>query len=178
MPIRLRLGRQRWQLITDLLWNAPLGLQIAKGKTLPDRRWEYLLMPNNLMQIRDQAYELRITEELWEAAYFDQVELLVVDHPEDSRIASNEKVGPPEIATPGTWYYSEQTLAPKITDQQGRDWTVQLSKVDGEYSIAWNDFVCQGLVEPHYLDIELPDNANRNNLQLLLTAGSIRPIRR
>ncbi len=27
---------ERFQMITDLLWNAPLGLQVARGQPLPD----------------------------------------------------------------------------------------------------------------------------------------------
>ncbi len=34
---------QRFEMITDLLWNAPLGLQVARGQPLPDRRWEYCI---------------------------------------------------------------------------------------------------------------------------------------
>ncbi len=66
---------ERFQMITDLLWNAPLGLQLARGQTLPDRRWENLLLPGKFVQPRDGAIELRVTEELWEVAYFDHVQL-------------------------------------------------------------------------------------------------------
>ena len=43
----------------------------------------YLKLPGDKLQPKDGFYELRITEELWEAGYFDHVELTAVDHPAD-----------------------------------------------------------------------------------------------
>jgi hypothetical protein len=159
----------RYQLVTDLLWNAPLGLQYAKGKTLPDRRWEYLLLPREFMNARDGVYDLRATEELWEVTYFDHIELLVYDHPADEHLASNEKVGPAEIATPGLWKYAQSTLSPAIRDSYGHDWTDQLTHVDGQYALPWQQYICQGLVDDHYIEIEVPKDLNHERLQLMLT---------
>jgi hypothetical protein len=41
---------------------------------------------------------LQFTEELWEAAYFDEVRLMAVDHPADVAVFTNEKVGSPSMA--------------------------------------------------------------------------------
>jgi hypothetical protein len=158
-----------WQLITDLLWNAPLGLQIAKGKVLPDRRWEYLLIPGQAMQPYRDAYEVRITEELWETAYFDHVALMTVDHPADIEVYSNEKVGPPSIAEPALWIY-EQLTAPKlVTDAHGRDWTEQSTNIDGQYAIPFTKLRKQGLAEKGYLEIDFGQIDTARNAQLVLT---------
>lgn len=127
------------------------------------------MLPRNLMQVKDGAYELRLTEELWEAAYFDQVELLVVDHLAEDNITTNEKVGPPMIAEPGYWSYSEQIDAPQITGYDGRDWTERLSKSDGRYAVPWQGYICQGLVDEHYVDVEIPQSVELDISQLLLT---------
>jgi hypothetical protein len=160
-------GKQ-WQLVTDLLWNAPLGLQVAKGVTLPDRRWEYLLLPRELMIPHDGALELRITEELWEAAYFDQVALFAYDHPADTSVASNEKVGPPTIAQPGLWSFAKSIPAMQVVDRHGRDWTSQLAQVDGVVATAWTQYLCQGLVDPYSIDLQIPQDVERDNAQLVL----------
>ncbi|HUQ67939.1 MAG TPA: CRTAC1 family protein, partial [Planctomycetaceae bacterium] len=89
---------ERFEFFTDLLWNAPVGLQFADGVLAPSRPWEYLLVPGNACQPRDGQYVMQITEELWETAYFDEVELIAVDHPADVEVFSNEKVGPADIA--------------------------------------------------------------------------------
>lgn len=158
-----------WKLVTDLLWNAPLGLQIAKGKVLPDRRWEYLLIPGQFMQPLEDAYELRITEELWETAYFDHVALMSVDHPAHVEVHSNEKVGPPTIAEPALWIYEQLTAPKSATDAHGRDWTEQATEIDGTYAIPFAQLRKQGLAEKGYLEIDFGDVDTSREAQLVLT---------
>lgn len=145
---------QKFQLITDLLWNAPLGLQFARGQVLPDRRWEYLVLPSELMQPKDGFYELRITEELWEVAYFDQIALTAVDHPADIDVYSNEKVGPPSIAEPTIFSAQQKIFARSATDSHGRDCLAKLAKVDRDFVQAFDELICQGLAESHFIELD------------------------
>ncbi|HEV3006049.1 MAG TPA: FG-GAP-like repeat-containing protein, partial [Pirellulales bacterium] len=62
----------RFEFCTDCLWSAPIGLQLADGVLAPSRSWEYLRIDGDRLKPRDGVYRLQITEELWEAAYFDQ----------------------------------------------------------------------------------------------------------
>ena len=67
------------EFVTDLLWGAPLGMPVAEGVWAG---WD----PAELVRVDGAAvvrgvYDLRITEELWEAAFFDLAKLWVVDHP-------------------------------------------------------------------------------------------------
>lgn len=159
----------RWELVTDLLWNAPLGLQTAKGEVLPDRRWEYLSLPRGLMQPREGAYELRITEELWETAYFDHVALLAIDHPEGTEWISNEKVGPASIAQPLLWGY-EGTIDPlRVVDSRGKDWRQEVLVQDGVFAQSFEKQYKQGLVDPSYLEIDFGTVDTSKDAQLILT---------
>ena len=159
----------RWELATDLLWNAPLGLQVAKGKVLPDRRWEYLSLPRALMKPKDGFYELRITEELWESAYFDHLALLSVDHTDHSECFSNEKVGPASISQPGIWSF-HQTLDPiRVQDAQGRDWSKEVLLEDRVFAIPFQRQIKQGLVEPSYLEIDFGKIDTTKPSQLILS---------
>lgn len=145
---------ERFELITDLLWNAPLGLQVARGETMPDRRWEHLLLPGELIQEKDGKIELRITEELWEIAYFDNIQLTAVDHPEDVRVFTNEKVGPPDIAQP-TLFTALESLHPVAAkDTYGADVTRLLHKTDRQFAQAFRHTICQGLCEPHFIELD------------------------
>lgn len=160
---------ERFTFITDLLWNAPLGLQFARGKTIPDRRWEHLMIPGALVQPKDGFYELRITEELWEAAYFDHVQLTAVDHPIGMQVFSNEKVGPPSIAEPRIWTSEEPVAIQQAIDGKGRDWTKELQGIDKEHALPFDKRFCQGMVETHYVDLHFGDISNLETVQLALT---------
>lgn len=160
---------EKFVMITDLLWNAPLGLQIARGKVLPDRRWEYLILPADKMQPKDGNYEIRITEELWEAAYFDEVRLIAVDHPAEVEVFTNEKVGPPDIAAHRIYTASHKRYPQKVTDSAGRDWTEAVSKKDAVYAYGFTRNFCQGLVDKHFIELDLGELPEHKTAQLVLT---------
>lgn len=159
---------EKFVLITDLLWNAPLGLQIKRGVTLPDRRWEYLCLPGELVQPRDSGYELRITEELWEVAYFDHVVLTAVDHPAELRLFTNEKVGPPSLAEPRLFTAGHKVYPATARDGYGRDVREQLLQIDREYVQAFAHQICQGLCEPHYIELDFGTLPVNQPLRLFL----------
>ncbi|QDV27682.1 CRTAC1 family protein [Aureliella helgolandensis] len=159
---------ERFQLITDLLWNAPLGLQIARGQTLPDRRWEYLMLPGELVQPRQGKIELRVTEELWEVAYFDHILLTAVDHPAEQRLFTNEKVGPAPLAEPQL-FTAEKTVYPlRAFDTRGRDKTSTLQSLDRQYLQPFDIQICQGLCEPHFVELDFGELPTDEHLRLFL----------
>lgn len=162
---------ERFELITDLLWNAPLGLQVARGQVLPDRRWEHLLLPGRLLQPRDGAIELRITEELWEVAYFDHVALTAVDHPASVEVWTNEKVGPAELAQPRLFLASQPIRPRQARSSTAPDCLQQILTRDRNYVQPFGRQLCQGLCEPHYLELQFDPRqlARRSDVRLVLS---------
>ncbi len=162
---------QQFAFVTDCLWAAPLGLQIAAGRVAPDRPWEYLKVPGQLVAPRDGHYELRITEELWEVAYIDHVTLLAVDHPADVEIFTNEKVGPSQIAQPTIFAFSPDSLRPVQTavDTNGRDVTDLLREEDQRFVQGFDYRLRQGLCPPHWIDLDLGPVRESERVLLVLT---------
>ncbi len=78
------------EFVTDLLWGAPLGLPVAPGVYAGSDPRELVAVPG--ARTRGGAYELRVTEELWEAAFLDEVRLWVVDAPAEVEVASSLKI--------------------------------------------------------------------------------------
>ena len=141
---------------TDCLWAAPLGLQVARGVVAKDRPWEYLKINGEQIRPRGDRYDFRITEELWEVAYFDKIALQVVDHPADVDIWTNEKVGPGQIATPTVFAFSgkDRHAVVEAKDTFGRDVTAPLSVVDRDFVKGFDRRYRQGLCEPHWIDLD------------------------
>jgi FG-GAP-like repeat len=159
----------RYEFLTDLLWAAPIGLQFAEGVMAPSREWEYLLIPGDRLAAIEGEYRLQITEELWEAGYFDEVELLAIDHPAEAEVYSNEKVGPAEIAE----FKVHTVRAPRMPlaarDQRGRDVLELVAKRDDRYLRAFERRYKQGLAEPHSLELDLGDLDGAKQITLFLT---------
>ena len=53
---------------------------------------EYVSIPGEALKERDGEYEIRVTEELREVSYLDQITLQAVDHPADERNLHQRKV--------------------------------------------------------------------------------------
>lgn len=150
---------EQFTFYTDLLWAAPIGLQFGKGIVAPCRNWEYLKIDGDQLKAKDGYYELRVTEELWEAGYLDTVQLTAVDHPEEIDIFSNEKVGPPDLAA-FRIHTVQQLLSPvRAVNQRGRDVLPEIREADDVYAKTFDEKYRQGLVEDHVLELDLNTGA-------------------
>lgn len=147
----------RFEFCTDLLWNAPLGLQVAEGVVAKPRAWEYLKIDGRRMQPKDGKYVLQFTSELWEADYFDHVELIAVDHPSDVAIYSNEKVGPAEIAELKVHPVRRPRTPVAARNARGEDVLEIVAAADGNYLRGHTLNHMKGLTDEHFLELDLGD---------------------
>ncbi len=159
----------QFEFFTDLLWAAPIGLQFAEGVLAPAREWEYLRIPGDRLQPNRGQYTLQVTEELWEAAYFDSIELIAVDHPADIEVFTNEKVGPAAIAEHQLHTVRHRRSPVAARDKHARDVLPSIVRRDGIYMRGFDKNHVPGLVDEHYLELDLGDQADAKQIKLFLT---------
>lgn len=155
--------------VTDLCWAAPLGLRDSQGQVVPHRDWEYVRIDGRMLVPEDGLYRLQVTEELWEATYFDQVRLVAIDHPADISIYSNEKVGPPEMAEYRIHTVREPQSLVSARDQRGRDVLAEIAAPDDVYLRLQDDRIAQGYTDETYLELELGELREPRQIMLYLT---------
>ncbi|MBI5757003.1 MAG: VCBS repeat-containing protein [Planctomycetales bacterium] len=160
---------ERFEFLTDCLWGAPIGLQFAEGVFAPSRAWEYLFVPGDRLAAKDGRYLIQLTEELWEATYLDAVQLIAVDHPADVEVFSNEKVGPPDLAEFRVHTVRERRVPIAARDQRGRDILDVIRNKDERFTQSWDHKLRQGLVEDHFLELDLGKLENPQRITLFLT---------
>ncbi|MFQ5731142.1 MAG: hypothetical protein ACE5KM_04205, partial [Planctomycetaceae bacterium] len=165
---------KRYEFLTDCLWAAPIGLQLADGILAPSRHEEFLKIPGDMLVPVDGEYRLQITEELWEAGYFDSVKLFAIDHPAEVDVYSNEKVGPAAIATPKVHAVRKPRLPVAARDQTGRDVLPLIAKRDDVYLQSYDSRFTQGLTPEHFLELNLGKPGNPKRITLFL-AGWVFP---
>ncbi len=145
---------ERVRFVTDLLWGSPAGLPVAPGV------WAGA-DPDELVRVegaapRDGVYDLRITEELWEAAFFDHVRLWVVDHPADVEVASSLKILPGERVPERVLGTRDARPAARVEDGRGEDVTTRVAARDGVFAGGFRPSPYQGVAaEPWHLTIDL-----------------------
>ncbi len=159
----------QFSFFTDCLWAAPIGMQTAAGTIAPTRSWEYLLIPGDRLTPHDGSYWVMMTEELWEAGYFDKVQLIAIDHPAEVEIYSNEKVGPGDIAEFQIHTVRQRRYPVRAVDQNGRNLRQKLRKRDGDFVKAFEQRIRQGLTPAHYIELDLGKLDDPKRITLLLT---------
>ncbi len=153
---------QELAFVTDLLWGAPLGLPVAPGAWASSDPRELVRLAAALTG--DGTYRLRITEELWEAAFFDYVRLWVVDHPEGVEVASSLRIVPggsvavaPEGREANKRLLASRDLRPVVAawDGRGRDATSAVRHRDEIYADGYVKSRYQGASEPWTFTFDL-----------------------
>ena len=145
---------ERFEFFSDCLWAAPIGLVQANGDFAPTREWEYLKIPGHMLQPDEERYRLQLTEELWEAAYFDEIRLTAVDHPAHVDIFSNEKVGSPAMAAPRIHTVANPRSPISVVDASGRDLLPGLRQQDQNYVQAFSRRIVQGLTDEWVMEFD------------------------
>ncbi|PYP98664.1 MAG: hypothetical protein DMD34_02040 [Gemmatimonadetes bacterium] len=161
---------------TDVMWNSalgmPLGIMGSEGgiaSASPRASQEYLRIPSGLLQPRDGRYELRLTEELWETAYLDELHLLVVDHPDSIQLYLNERFAPAGPSALRFYQVAQPRPPVAATDELGNDLLPALRAQDDVYAATLRPTRYQGLTELHDLVLDFGNLAGRDSLFLFLT---------
>jgi len=125
-------GRE-FQFVTDVLGVAPLGASDGDGSYFPVDHDEYVQIPGGALSQKDGRYEVRVTEELSEVSYLDQIQLYAVDHPAGTEIFNNEKFKGPPYPEFRLYGVDHRIYPHAAHDDQGRDVLPRLIAKDQRY---------------------------------------------
>ncbi len=147
---------ERFAFVTDLLWNSPVGLPVAPGL------WAGA-DPHELVRVDgarpvDGVYRLRVTEELWEAAWFDAARLWVVDHPAGVEVASSLKVIPGERQPVKVLAARDVRPVAAAWDGRGEDVTSRVRARDEVYASGFEPGPYQGVAKPWTFTFDLGES--------------------
>jgi Tfp pilus assembly protein PilF len=159
-------GRE-FQFVTDVLGVAPLGASSGDGKFFPVDHDEYIQIPAQDLIANDNEYEVRITEELREVSYLDQVRLLAVDHPRELELFTNDKFKGPPFPEFRLFGGRRRIYPESAKDDRGRDVLSRLTRKDGKYP---DSFLRRydGTARLHGLDLDFGQAAKANRAVLVL----------
>jgi Flp pilus assembly protein TadD len=144
----------RFEFVTDLLWGAPIGLPAGNGEFVGADPSELVEIED--LETRHGVYEIRITEELWEAAFFDHTALWVVDHPLDVEVASSLKILPGADVDERVLGAREVRPVALALDARGHDATERVRYRDDVYADGWTPSAYQGVAsEPWSFTLDL-----------------------
>jgi hypothetical protein len=158
---------RRVRFITDVLGVAPLGASDGEGSYFPVDHDEYVTIPAAALAPVDGKYDIRVTEELSEVSYLDQIVLYAVDHPAATEIFTNEKFKSPPY--PDFWLFGVKRRIHPIAakDDSGRDVLANLLATDQKYPDQFPRSAT-GVAKPHTLELDFGKAAPDGRAVLLL----------
>ena len=157
-----------FQFITDVLGVAPLGAMSGDGSFFPVDHDEYIQIPGEALRANVAGnFEIRVTEELSEVSYLDQLELIAVDHAQDVEIFTNEKWKAPPFPEFRLFGVAKRVYPLAARDHNGDDVRARLLKRDFVYPDSFKRTE-SGMAELHALDLDFAGAARDNRAVLIL----------
>ncbi len=156
-----------FQFLTDVLGIAPLGASSGDSSYFPVDHDEYVQIPASRLSEKDGAVEIRMTEELSEVSYIDQLQLYALDHRQGEEVFVNEKWKGPPFPEYRFYSASRRVYPVDARDDAQHDVLAKLLKIDRQYP---DDFARteSGIAELHSLTLDFAGAAKDNRAVLIL----------
>ncbi len=156
-------------------WSSAIGLRInTLGTARVEATQEWYKIGANELVPHDGYYDLRITAELWEVYYYDQLGLMTVDHPANTDIFVDERFVVPPAKLAITTVATPHPIAHAV-DDNGTDVTDILRNLDGRYLDTFGRGPYQGITRDHYVEIDLGDDVPKTGPLYLIARGWMHP---
>ncbi len=166
---------EEYAFVTDVMWRSALGMPLgimggsgAWSYAPPAASQEYLRIPGDLLEARDGAYSIQLTEELWETAYLDEVKLLAIDHPDSVEVYVDERFVPPAPPSLRIFQVARKRSPVSATDGRGVDLLPAIRRKDDLYTSNLTPGKYQGITEMHDLVLDLGEEARAEGVVLFL----------
>jgi hypothetical protein len=165
-PFLFTWNGSRFEFVTDFLGGGEMGYWEAPNVfNVPDPI-EYVRITDEQLEARAGRFEIRVTNELEEALFVDELRLLAITHPADVAVFPDEgmrlKVRPFRLYTP-----SHVRPPAAATDEHGHDVLSPISKMDRRYPDDFALLPIRGYAGEHAITIDLGSRTGARTLLLL-----------
>ncbi|HEV8369543.1 MAG TPA: FG-GAP-like repeat-containing protein [Pyrinomonadaceae bacterium] len=156
-------------------WSSAIGLRInTLGTARVEATEEWYKIRGDQLAPRNGYYDLRITAELWETYYYDELDLMVVDHPPGTDVFVDERFVIPPAKLAITTVATPHKIA-RAWDDSGKDVTVVVSSLDEEYLDTFGRGRYQGVTRDHYVELDLGEDLPETGPLYLIAQGWMHP---
>ncbi|MFO7671944.1 MAG: FG-GAP-like repeat-containing protein [Bacteroidales bacterium] len=165
---------EAYEFIKDVMWRSALGMPMGiMGKeqsyAFADASEDYHRIPGEMLKQKGGKYTIQFTEELWETIYLDQVQLLVLDHPDSCEVFVDEQFVPPPYPPLAIHAVTRKIQPVSATDGSGNDLLELLLEKDDRYLPLPENKRYQGITGTSTLVIDPGQHTPTGNLSLFLS---------
>ena len=160
-----------FEFVTDFLGGGEMGYWHGPDHYSHPDPVEYVRIRSDQLQPRDGMFELRVTNELEEAVFLDQVELVVLTHPLGVDVYPNEGMTVPP--KPHQLHTVRDVRVPlRALDDNGQDVTTDIAALDRRYPQSFRLAPFRGHADTHTLTLDIgpwSEGAAHEGVVLLLS---------
>ncbi len=160
-----------FEFVTDFLGGGEMGYWHGPHHYNHPDPVEYVRIRSDQLQPKDGMFELRVTNELEEAVFLDQVELVVLTHPLGVDVYPNEGMTDPP--KPHQIHTVRDVRVPlRALDDDGQDVTTEIATLDRRYPQGFRLAPFRGYADTHTLTLDigtLGEGDEHERVVLLLT---------
>jgi len=156
-----------FELVNEILGVGALGVPKTPGVYHQPDCTELTKIESHQLAPQEGIYELRLTEELREITFADQIALRVVDHPAGLEIVPNEMFTTPPFPEDKLFAPADRQVPRSATDDRGRDVLDLVRQRDGRFP-TFPLTRYDGLAQPHALTLDLGDLSGAERIVLYL----------
>ncbi len=168
-------GKQMEFVKDSVPWSSAIGLRInTLGTARVEATEEWYKIGRDQLVPRDGYYDLRVTAELWETYYYDQLALMTVDHPLGTEIFVDERFIVPPAKLAITTVATPRKIVGAV-DDHGQDVTSIVSTLDGNYLDTFGRGRYQGVTRDHYVEVDLGSDVPQTGPVWLIAQGWMHP---
>jgi tetratricopeptide (TPR) repeat protein len=164
-----------FEFVTDFMGGGEMGYLEEPGRYNKPDPEEYVRIPKGQLKEQNGRYELRVTNELEEAMFVDQLQLLVVAHPAGTEVYPNEGMSDPP--KPFKLFLTQGARSPlTAVDEHGHDVLDLIARMDRRYSDDFKLDSTRGYAAEHTLTMKLQetDEVSSAAARRRLTEESVR----
>ena len=160
----------RFEFITDFLGGGEMGYWEGPGQRNTADPLEYVRIRDDQLQPKDGRFEIRVTNELEETLFADQLQLVAIAHPRGVEVFPNEGMTDPP--KPFRLYAVADQRVPHALDDHGHDVTDRIARIDRQYPDDFEVSTFRGFAANHALTLDLGPAGELSSAPpvLLLTA--------
>jgi tetratricopeptide (TPR) repeat protein len=164
-------GEQR-RFIGDMIGGGATDLPLSRTQTNPVNPREIIVVGDSETFVPEgSAWDVRVTNELREATYYDAAALLIVDHPVGTEVASSDRLRGPPFPQSTVMALGQRRELLSATGDDGLDRTAAFREIDGVHGApgAVHPAPLRGVCEPMALTLDFGPLPNDRPLALALT---------
>lgn len=162
---------EKFEFVTDFLGGGEMGGWQSAGVYNSPKADEFVRITSDQLKPKNGKYEIRVTNELEEVLFLDNLKLVAVEHDAGEEVFPNEGLGIP-TAGRKILYTTKNSHAPlSAVDTDGRDVLPKIENLDRKFYDSFKSLNIRGYAETHNLTLNLDDKKGFKGRTLLLLTG-------